>query len=115
MFEELYLTGNELTTRHPDILTVPRGDLGVTDSINPELLGRIDSTANGISVGFVADPSLESSATNADQQLAVGRGDQVGEVSGHFILLGRPGFPSPQSGSCANPQHTCPVLRQAPN
>lgn len=26
MFEELYLTGAELTTRHPDILTVPRGD-----------------------------------------------------------------------------------------
>lgn len=29
MFEELYLTGDELTTRHPDILTVPRGDLGL--------------------------------------------------------------------------------------
>lgn len=28
MFEELYLTGDELTTRHADILTVPRGDLG---------------------------------------------------------------------------------------
>jgi len=26
MYEELYLTGNELTTRHPDILTMPRGD-----------------------------------------------------------------------------------------
>jgi FlaA1/EpsC-like NDP-sugar epimerase len=25
MYEELYLTGSELTTRHPDILTVPRG------------------------------------------------------------------------------------------
>ncbi len=29
MFEELYLTGDELTTRHPDILTVPRGDTGI--------------------------------------------------------------------------------------
>ncbi|NJM09988.1 MAG: polysaccharide biosynthesis protein [Bdellovibrionaceae bacterium] len=29
MFEELYLTGSELTTRHPDILTVPHGDLGI--------------------------------------------------------------------------------------
>jgi FlaA1/EpsC-like NDP-sugar epimerase len=26
MFEELYLTGGELTTRHPDILTLPSGD-----------------------------------------------------------------------------------------
>ncbi|MBX3021260.1 MAG: polysaccharide biosynthesis protein [Bdellovibrionales bacterium] len=26
MFEELYLTGDELTTRHAEILTVPRGD-----------------------------------------------------------------------------------------
>ena len=29
MFEELYLTGDELTTRHSEILTVPHGDLGV--------------------------------------------------------------------------------------
>ncbi len=29
MYEELYLTGEELTTRHADILTVPRGDLGI--------------------------------------------------------------------------------------
>lgn len=29
MYEELYLTGDEITTRHPDILTVPRGDLGL--------------------------------------------------------------------------------------
>lgn len=28
MYEELYLTGDELTTRHPDILTMPRGDQG---------------------------------------------------------------------------------------
>jgi FlaA1/EpsC-like NDP-sugar epimerase len=26
MFEELYLTGDEIKTRHPDILTVPKGD-----------------------------------------------------------------------------------------
>lgn len=26
MYEELYITGKELATRHPDILTVPRGD-----------------------------------------------------------------------------------------
>jgi FlaA1/EpsC-like NDP-sugar epimerase len=30
MFEELYLTGDELTTRHPDILTVPRSELGAS-------------------------------------------------------------------------------------
>ncbi|MGZ6480610.1 MAG: polysaccharide biosynthesis protein [Bdellovibrionales bacterium] len=28
MYEELYLTGDELTTRHADILTVPRADIG---------------------------------------------------------------------------------------
>lgn len=28
MFEELYLTGSELTTRHTDILTLPQGDMG---------------------------------------------------------------------------------------
>jgi FlaA1/EpsC-like NDP-sugar epimerase len=31
MFEELYLTGDELTTRHSDILTVPRGELALVD------------------------------------------------------------------------------------
>ncbi|MGE0526233.1 MAG: polysaccharide biosynthesis protein [Bdellovibrionales bacterium] len=31
MYEELYLTGDELTTRHPDILTVPRGDLALSE------------------------------------------------------------------------------------
>ena len=31
MFEELYLTGDELETRHDDILTVPRGMLGEID------------------------------------------------------------------------------------
>ena len=32
MFEELYLTGDELTTRHADILTVPRNNLGADSS-----------------------------------------------------------------------------------
>lgn len=36
MFEELYLTGHELTTRHADILTVPRGDSGGQGSLNIE-------------------------------------------------------------------------------
>lgn len=31
MFEELYLTGNELQTEHPDILTLPKGDTPSAD------------------------------------------------------------------------------------
>ena len=42
MFEELYLTGDELTTRHPDILTVPRGDLGVSQMKQAELTTRVE-------------------------------------------------------------------------
>lgn len=34
MFEELYLTGAELTTRHPDILTVPQGDSALMTGVN---------------------------------------------------------------------------------
>ncbi len=36
MFEELYLTGQELTTRHPDILTLPKGDSGGQSGLNIE-------------------------------------------------------------------------------
>lgn len=31
LYEELYLRGNEITTEHPDILTIPKGDLGTED------------------------------------------------------------------------------------
>jgi FlaA1/EpsC-like NDP-sugar epimerase len=36
MFEELYLTGAELTTRHADILTVPRGDSATLSGIGAQ-------------------------------------------------------------------------------
>lgn len=35
MFEELYISGKELSTKHPDILTLPDGDLGV-ESFNDQ-------------------------------------------------------------------------------
>lgn len=37
MFEELYISGNELNTTHPDILVMPKGDVLQTDgpAINP--------------------------------------------------------------------------------
>jgi len=65
MFEELYLTGDEITTRHPDILTMPRGDgsgtgssesqwsehveelLTMARSQNAGLLPRLIGIANG--------------------------------------------------------------------
>ncbi len=38
LYEELYLSGNEITTEHPDVLTIPMGDLGTEDhDDNPKL------------------------------------------------------------------------------
>jgi FlaA1/EpsC-like NDP-sugar epimerase len=37
LYEELYLRGNEIKTEHPDILTIPKGDLGVEDFANDPL------------------------------------------------------------------------------
>lgn len=42
MYEELYLTGDELTTRHPDILTVPRGDLGLERVQETQLFKNVE-------------------------------------------------------------------------
>jgi FlaA1/EpsC-like NDP-sugar epimerase len=42
MFEELYLTGDELATRHQDILTVPRGDSRLNLQTESIMLERID-------------------------------------------------------------------------
>src|SRR3989344_130150 len=38
MFEELYISGNELNTSHPDILVMPKGDVLATDAqaLNPD-------------------------------------------------------------------------------
>jgi FlaA1/EpsC-like NDP-sugar epimerase len=55
MFEELYLTGAELTTRHPDILTVPRGDLHAESACFMQLRTRIESL---IAAAERGDPTL---------------------------------------------------------
>jgi FlaA1/EpsC-like NDP-sugar epimerase len=57
MFEELYLTGEELTTRHADILTVPRGDLGVQrdSSAQTSLLPQVEKL---LTLALNDDPQL---------------------------------------------------------
>ncbi len=42
MFEELYLTGDELTTRHADILTVPRSAAEVGRQTDSAILLRVE-------------------------------------------------------------------------
>lgn len=54
MFEELYLTGDELTTRHPDILTVPRGD----SSAHRDLQNIVVQTEKLIHAARNSDPAL---------------------------------------------------------
>ena len=39
MFEELYISGKELNTEHPDILVVPKGD-NISDSFSASEFGR---------------------------------------------------------------------------
>ena len=67
MFEELYLTGDELTTRHADILTVPRGDLGAAkgDSFTHQVerliaLAETDSGELLASLRTLANPPKET-------------------------------------------------------
>lgn len=50
MFEELYLRGDELTTPHEDILTVPMGDLR-TGLSRAEILSRIDNMVRAAQAG----------------------------------------------------------------
>ena len=54
MYEELYLTGNELTTRHPDILTMPKGDGGGDPS---QILSQAERL---IGLAEKSDPQLAS-------------------------------------------------------
>ncbi len=56
MFEELYLTGAELTTRHPDILTVPCGDWRTNLDWLGTLSAKVDSL---IHLAHNNDPSLK--------------------------------------------------------
>ncbi len=56
MFEELYLTGVELTTRHPDILTMPKGDLGSGQNLNIVAeASRLMELADKFDSGLVAE------------------------------------------------------------
>ncbi len=57
MFEELYLTGDELTTRHADILTVPRRDLGGSREAEAAVLAAIDHL---VQMAERNDPQLPS-------------------------------------------------------
>ena len=47
MFEELYIRGDELLTEHPDILTIPNGDLSPAPSA-AEILELQDQISNMI-------------------------------------------------------------------
>lgn len=68
MFEELYLTGNELTTRHPDILTMPRGDLGANQSLNIiEEAARLTESADKFDANLI--PELIRLANNPQKPL----------------------------------------------
>ncbi len=42
MYEELYLTGHELETRHPDILTVPSKDLSFQHNLAPQFISEVE-------------------------------------------------------------------------
>lgn len=74
MFEELYLTGDELTTRHPDILTIPHGDAdeerrksaAIFDQVEELMdLAKNDDPKLGSTLRQIANP------TNENKELAV--------------------------------------------
>jgi FlaA1/EpsC-like NDP-sugar epimerase len=81
MYEELYLTGAELTTRHPDILTVPRGDDRLSSAVladaerlihmaeagDEKLLSALVQMANTHSVNVERAPSASSSSETLAQ------------------------------------------------
>lgn len=81
MYEELYLTGAELTTRHPDILTVPRGDdrlnsavltdaerlIHMAEAGDEKLLSALVQMANTHSVNIERAPSASSSSETLAQ------------------------------------------------
>ncbi len=53
MFEELYIRGDELKTEHPDILTLPHGDMTVPmdPAAIADLGGRVDAMMEGCRSG----------------------------------------------------------------
>ncbi len=58
LYEELYLSGNELLTDHEDILTLPKGDSGISDNeiFHQKLSGLLSSNlANAEAVNLLND------------------------------------------------------------
>lgn len=83
MFEELYLTGDELTTRHADILTVPRGD-GLagkshadTVAAAEELIRMAEQDDPGLLIALreLANPSGATDAVGAGAGAGASAGD----------------------------------------
>ena len=69
MYEELYLTGAELTTRHADILTLPRGDqLDAITGLAAQVLNLIERArsadpALAVALRALANPTNDLSGT----------------------------------------------------
>lgn len=62
MFEELYLTGDELTTRHPDILTLPRRAVDSESLAQKAMILQIE---NLVALAEKNDPSLTNKLRQA--------------------------------------------------
>lgn len=70
MFEELYLTGDELTTRHGDILTVPRNNLSHDAAAFKSQVERLITMANTSAPELKAHLlSLANSKISTDQTI----------------------------------------------
>ena len=92
-------------------IAVPKQLVGFDDVVR-DRLSRIDCASEWIGLEFVASESLESCATDADQELSIGGRDQVAELlPGISYRLGGPGFhrQSPDSA----PTHRTPELSSA--
>lgn len=73
MFEELYLTGHELTTRHPDIMTVPRGDLLADSTQVGQLRARVE---NLVAAAKTGDVKLNATLLNLANPPAIETGER---------------------------------------
>lgn len=69
MYEELYLTGDELTTRHPDILTVPRSGGGEIE-IQVERLIHMAERGDAALVSALVKLANEPSASERTELLS---------------------------------------------
>lgn len=67
LFEELYLSGDELSTEHPDILVLPRGD-------------QLPSSMNGSINGIMNEGNLDKAILSLIQVARSGGKDVVGKL-----------------------------------